>query len=341
MSDEALLYERRVRAPRFGRGQWLNSDQPLTLEGLRGQAVLVDIWEYSCINCLRTLPYVREWYRRYADKGLTIIGVHTPEFAFGRERQQIEAAVQELDIRYPVLMDNNQETWDAFANRFWPSKYLIDPQGYIRYDSHGEGGYDDFERAIQAVLLESNPHLDLPPVMQPLRDEDRPGAVCYRATPELHAGFQRGALGNPEGYAKGVPVFYSMPEERWNGAFYVTGAWQAGDDYLSYQGHSEGIIQLPYEAVEVNAVLTPHPDTVERMIHPQTVSVEIWQDDLPLLENQQGSDVSAGRVLVDRPRMYNLVRNPDFGQHELSLRVKTRGFALYAFSFTACVREDG
>lgn len=339
MSDEALLYERRIRAPHLGRGQWLNTDQPLTLEGLRGQAVLVDIWEYTCVNCLRTLPYIHEWHNRYASKGLTVIGVHTPEFPFGRERQQIETAVETLDIHYPVLMDNNFETWDAFANRFWPSKYLIDPQGYIRYSSHGEGGYDTFERAIQAVLLEHNPHLDLPPIMQPLREEDRPGAVCYRATPELHTGFQRGALGNPEGYAKGVPVFYSLPEERLNGAFYVAGAWQGGDDYLSYQGHSEGIIRLPYEAVEVNAVLTPHPDTVERMIHPQTVTIEVWQDDRPLAEDHWGSDVSAGRVLVDRPRMYNLVRNVDFGQHELALRVTTRGFALYAFTFTACVRE--
>lgn len=335
-----LLQPRHVRAPQLGAGQWLNTAQPLTLAGLRGQAVLVDIWEYSCVNCLRTLPYLREWHNRYASKGLTIIGVHTPEFPFGRERQQVEAAVRELDIPYPVLMDNQFETWDAFANRFWPAKYLIDAQGYIRYSSHGEGGYEAFERAIQAVLLDANPDLDLPPVMQPLRDEDREGAVCYRPTPELHAGLQRGALGNPEGYAGGVPMFYRMPEERWAGAFYVEGAWQAGDDYLSYQGQHEGVVRLPYEAVEVNAVLTPHPDTVERMIHPQTVQVEIWQDDRPLAEAHLGADVYAGQVQVDRPRMYHLVRNPGFEQHELTLRVKTRGFALYAFSFTGCVRED-
>src|SRR5690606_33041538 len=129
-------------------------------------------------------------------------------------RQQIEAAIEELDIRYPVLMDNNFETWDAFANRYWPAKYLIDQRGYIRYQSHGEGGYADFERAIQAVLLEGNADLDLPPVMQPLRDEDRPEAVCYRPTPELHAGLNFGALGNPQGYASGAPMLYSMPEER-------------------------------------------------------------------------------------------------------------------------------
>ncbi len=338
---DSLLNRRQVRAPEFGRGQWLNSEHPLMMTGLRGQAVLVDIWEYTCINCLRTLPYLREWHRRYADKGLTIVGVHTPEFRFGRERQPLEAAIRDLDIPYPVLMDNQYETWDAFANRFWPSKYLIDQRGYIRFQSHGEGGYDEFERAIQAVLLEDQPELALPPVMQPLREEDRPGAVCYRPTPELSAGLHHGALGNPQGYASGAPVFYTMPEQRQRGAFYAEGAWQAGGEYLTFQGSAEGIIRLPYEAVEVNAVLTSHVEAVERMLHPQTVDVEIWQDDLPLPEARRGDDVTPeGRVLVDQPRMYNLVRNPDFEQHELTLRVRTRGFALYSFSFTGCIRPD-
>lgn len=335
---DSVLKQRQVRAPAFGRGEWLNTEHPLTMQGLRGQAVLVDIWEYSCINCLRTLPYLREWYRRYADKGLAIIGVHTPEFRFGRERQQIEAAINELDIPYPVLMDNQFETWDAFANRFWPSKYLIDQQGYIRYQSHGEGGYGDFERAIQAVLLEGDGDLQMPPIMQPLRDEDQPGAVCYRPTPELSAGLNYGALGNPQGYASGAPMLYTMPEERVRGAFYVGGAWQAGSEYMMFQGQTEGIIRLPYEAVEVNAVLTPHVDTVERMLHPQVIGVELFHDDGPLPEAHRGEDVTEdGRVLVDRPRMYNLVRNPGFEKHELTLRVRLRGFALYAFSFTGCV----
>lgn len=338
---DSLLNRRQVRAPEFGRGQWLNSEHPLMMTGLRGQAVLVDIWEYTCINCLRTLPYLREWHRRYADKGLTIVGVHTPEFRFGRERQPLEAAIRDLDIPYPVLMDNQYETWDAFANRFWPSKYLIDQRGYIRFQSHGEGGYDEFERAIQAVLLEDQPELALPPVMQPLREEDRPGAVCYRPTPELSAGLRYGALGNPQGYASGAPVFYTMPEQRLRGAFYAEGAWQAGGEYLAFQGSAEGVIRLPYEAVEVNAVLTSHVEAVERMLHPQTVNVEIWQDDLPLPEAHRGDDVTPeGRVLVDQPRMYNLVRNPGFEQHELTLRVRTRGFALYSFSFTGCIRPD-
>ena len=119
------------------------------------------------------------------------------------------------------------------------------------------------------------------------------------------------------------------------------GAWQAGEQFIAYQGQTEAIIQLPYEAVEVNAVLSPHDALVDRMVHPETTTVEIFQDEAPLSEAIRGEDVTEdGRVLVDRPRMYNLIRNPGFEQHELTLRVKTRGFALYAFSFTGCVKEN-
>jgi thiol-disulfide isomerase/thioredoxin len=340
--NDTLLAPRRIRAPELGRGEWLNTEHPLQLSSLRGCPLLVDFWEYSCVNCLRTLPYLREWNTRYASKGLITVGVHSPEFPFGRERTQIEMAVRELEIDYPVLMDNDFKTWDAYANRFWPSKYLIDQQGYIRYQSHGEGGYEAFERAIQAVLREGDPNLDLPPVMLPLRDEDRPGAVCYRPTPELHTGLDRGALGNPEGYGGSIPMVYTIPTKgRAPGSFYVSGAWKAGEQYFAYEGQTEALIQVPYDAVEVNAVLSPHVETIERMLHPEVVGVEIWQDDLPLTESVRGDDVTAdGRVLVDRPRMYNLIRNPGFERHELMLRVKSRGFALYAFTFTGCVKEE-
>jgi thiol-disulfide isomerase/thioredoxin len=338
--EKTLLKPRVLRAPEFKPGDWLNSDRPLTMAGLRGRAVLIDIWEYSCVNCIRTLPYIREWNRRYG-KWLTVIGVHTPEFPFGREKQQIEMAIREHDLNYPIYLDNNFAMWDAYANRYWPAKYLIDPDGYIRYQSAGEGGYGLFEEAIQAVLRENDTDLTLPPVMQPLRDEDRPGAVCYRPTPELHAGLDRGALGNPEGYGRGAPMLYMIPKERMRNAFYVSGAWQAGEQYLTYQGQTEAIIRVPYEAVEVNAVLTPYVEMVDRMVHPEPVSVEVWQDDKPLSEATYGDDLTSdGRVVVDRPRMYNLVRNKGFEQHELILRVRSRGFAMYAFSFTGCVKPE-
>lgn len=340
--ERNFLQQRNLHAPEFAAGEWLNSERPLMMRGLRGRAVLVDIWEYSCVNCLRTLPYLREWHRRYG-QWLTIIGVHTPEFPFGREKTQVEMAVREQEIAYPVYLDNDYAMWDAYANRYWPAKYLIDPDGYIRYHSYGEGGYATFEQAIQTVLREQDANRMLPPIMQALRDEDKPGAVCYRPTPELHGGLDRGALGNPEGYGRGVPMVYMMPTaaNRVRGSFYVSGAWQAGEQFLSYQGQTEALVHVPYEAVEVNAVLTPQVELVERMVHPEAAMVEVWQDERPLPDAIRGDDVSAdGRVMVDRPRMYNLIRNKGFEAHELTLRVKARGFALYAFSFTGCVKAD-
>jgi hypothetical protein len=148
----------------------------------------------------------------------------------------------------------------------------------------------------------------------------------------------RGALGNPEGYGR-LPMMYRLPKQRVLGAFYAAGVWQAGEQYLAFQGQTEGLLQVPYEAVEVNAVLSPHVEALERMLHPETVAVEVWQDDRPLTDVGRGADVGDdGRVRVDRPRMVNLVRNPGFERHELTLRVKSRGLAVYAFSFTGCVK---
>ena len=345
--DEFRVYpeQQKVRAPEFAAGHspadWINTERPLSLRSLRGRAVLIDIWDYSCINCLRTLPYIRAWHERYAPLGLVVIGLHTPEFTFGRERLQVELAVQELGVRYPVLLDNEFKTWHAYDNRFWPARYLIDHEGYLRYLSYGEGSYQEFERAIQTALREMNPDVALPPLLPLLREEDQPDVVMHRTTPDLRTGLQKGALGNPEGYAGGVPILYCLPAKRMNGAFYASGAWQASDEYFAYKGTSEGIIRLPYEATEVNAVLSPHHDTVERYLHPEAVTIEIWQDNQPPDPARRGADLSAeGRVLINRPRVYNLIRNPGFERHELTLRVSTPGFALYAFSFVGGVRPE-
>ena len=328
------------RAPEFPAVNWLNADQPLTLASLHGQATLIHFWDYTSIHCLRTLPYIKEWSQRYNDLGLTVIGVHSPEFAFGRERTQVELALQEMDVHYPVALDNDFAVWNAYNNVFYPAFYVLDSAGFVRYAHYGEGAYDELEAAIQAILRERDQRVSLPPLMTPLRPEDYPEVLRYRPTPQLRGGLQRGALGNPEGYAGGVPVIYSLPGQRKTGAFYVAGAWLADSQYIVYSGQHEGIISVPYEASEVHAILSPHPDTVERILHPLAVDVEIWQDDRPIHDHQRGADVTEdGRLIVNRPRAYNLIRNPKFESHELTLRVKTHGFALYAFAFTGAARD--
>jgi hypothetical protein len=327
------------KAPEFAPGYWINTAQPLTLASLRGKAALINIWDYSCVNSLRMLAYVRAWDQRYAQQGLVTVGIHTPQFAFGRERSQVEQAVVELDIHYPVMTDNDFRMWSAYHNRFYPALYLIDHRGNIRYQHYGAGNYAEIERALQLLLLERDAAVELPAILPPLRDEDDPNKPYHRPTRELRGGLHRGALGNPEGYAPNVPILYRLPDDRAPGAFYVAGAWVAAEQYLVYQGHSGGIIQIPYEAAEVYAVVSPNADTVERTLNPQTISIEIWQDDQPILGDRRGADLTEdGRLLVNRPRMYNLIRNPRLERHELTLRVQSRGFAIYGFAFIGSSR---
>lgn len=340
-----------VRAPDYAPGAWINSP-PLHIAALRGRVVLTDIWDFTCVNCIRTLPYLVEWQRRYADRGLTIVGVHSPEFEFAKDRRQVEAAARRFGLTYPVVLDNDYETWNAYANRYWPAHYLIDKNGTIRYSQFGEGGYREFERAIQALLRDVDPSVELPEPMPLLRDEDRPGAVCYRITPELHTGFDGGSLGNPEGYRLGAVMFYSLPEQRAQGYFYAAGPWRAADDHLASAGESSALI-LPYQAATVNAVMAPSGDPVELMLGiadpgaaPLTaVDVVITQNGRPLSPLEAGDDVTfdpGGRSLVrvDAPRMYSLARNPVFGRFELRLTPNRAGFAIYAFTFTSCVVPD-
>jgi thiol-disulfide isomerase/thioredoxin len=170
----------KVRAPEIGR-VWLNST-PLSFRQLRGRAVLVDFWDYTCVNCIRTLPYVQAWHERYRDKGLTVIGVHTPEFTFAQYESNVERGIREFGLTYPIVIDSDREIWKAFANRYWPTRYLLDQGGYLRYGHFGEGGYGECEQVIQELLREIDPDLNLPAFMEPVREADQAGAICYRAS---------------------------------------------------------------------------------------------------------------------------------------------------------------
>lgn len=346
--DDRLLAPRMVRAPEFAPGEWLNVEQPLTRERLLGRTVLIDFWDYTCINCIRTLPYVTSWYERYAACDFVVVGIHTPEFPFARSRTQVQSAIEEYGIRYPVLLDNDYANWDRYANRAWPTKYLIDRDGYIRYHVRGEGRYAETERAIQAALRLHNPDASFPPVMEPLRPEDQPGAACYPTTPELYAGYERGSLGNRQGYAMGSPIVYELPpaRERKEPFFYAGGIWRAGPESFSFAGQEMGRILLPYRAVGVNVVLSPSADPVEVTLNLRPAGVEprveVFQDGQPLTPENAGADIlyddgGITYILVDRPRMYELVRNPEYGAHELELIFRANGLALYSFTFTSCV----
>jgi thiol-disulfide isomerase/thioredoxin len=325
-----------VRAPEIGR-VWLNSP-PLSFRQLRGRVVLVDFWDYTCVNCIRTLPYVQAWHEKYRDKGLTVIGVHTPEFTFAQYESNVERGIRAFGLTYPIVIDSNRELWKAFANRYWPTKYLLDKDGYLRYGHFGEGGYIECEQTIQELLreTESGATLDLPEIMEPLREEDHPGAVCYRPSGELYLGHQRGRIGNDGGFKEDQVADYQFSGEAKENFFYASGRWASTVEYFEAAGEGPHSLKLRYEASGVNLVMAAPRGT--------PAEVRLLQDGKPLTPAQSGKDVrfrnAAGKtesyVVVDSPRMYFLLRNPDFGEYELALDCSP-GVAAFAFTFTGCV----
>ena len=297
--------------------------------------MLIDFWDYTCVNCIRTLPYVQAWHERYADKDLVVIGVHTPEFTFAQYESNVERGVREFGLTYPIVIDSNYELWKAFANKYWPAKYLIDKEGYIRGAHFGEGAYDETEQIIQELLREINPQAELPAIMEPLRETDFPEAVCFRPTPELYLGYRRGRIGNQSGFHEDGPAEYRISGEPEENFFYVQGTWTSTAEYLESTS-ADGKIVLPYSAGGVNLVMASRTQ--------QPIQVLLQQDGRPLskanatAETKFSSDGSS-YITVDRPRMYALVENHNFEAHMLELVPQSEGVAMYAFTFTTCVEK--
>ncbi len=216
-------------APEFvGITKWLNSD-PLTMASLKGKVVLIDFWTYTCINCIRTLPYVTSWYDKYHDKGFTVVGVHTPEFEFEKKTENVLAAIKQYNIHYPVAQDNNYATWNAYSNQYWPAEYLIDAKGIIRHVHFGEGEYEQTEKAIQDLLKEAGQDATMPLVT--LQDS----APKSQITPETYLGLTR-----REGY-----------KDIWT----LIGDWDIKDDYIASKSNSS--LDFKFSAAKVFLVITP------------------------------------------------------------------------------------
>ena len=282
---------------------WLNSE-PLEMDGLRGKVVLIDFWTYSCINCLRTLPHVRAWDESYRDDGLVVVGVHTPEFAFEREADNVRRAVRDLGVEYPVALDNGYGTWTAWQNRYWPAKYFVDRSGRLRYAHFGEGGYEESERVLRRLLAEES---DAELVSEGIADETPSG----EQTPETYLGYQRldrfvGSELVPDREAEyGIPDYIPLHGVAYGGRWTVEGERiVAGEDAR---------LRLPFHAHDVFLVLgtSGAPGSVE-------VSVD-------------GERV--GTVPVTVHDLYTLARIPgEKRDHVLDLRFSP-GTEAYAFTF--------
>jgi len=287
---------------------WLNSP-PLSLRQLRGSPVLIDFWDFTCVNCIRTLPYVVEWHQRYAPMGLQVIGIHSPEFYFGRAPEILERGIQEFGITYPVMLDNDFAAWKAFANKYWPSKYLIDGGGYLRYFHAGEGAYEETELAIQELLTERTPGLAMP-VPVPFSGPD-PGR-CLRPTPELYLGHRRGRIANAGGFAEDKEHLYSLGAGPQEDLVEIEGRWHSLPDCLQVAAPGARMV-LCYSASEVNLVMSGVGD------------VTVSANGQPL-----------GTVRVDRPRMYRLLQRQTFETALLDLTFDSPGIQVFAFTFGSC-----
>lgn len=319
--------------------KWLNSP-PLTMSALRGKVVLIDFWEYTCVNCIRTLPYLKAWNDKYKDKGLVIVGVHTPEFKFAREEPNVAHAIKSFNLTYPIILDSDYAVWNTYGNRFWPAKYLIDAQGYVRYFHFGEGGYEATEAKIQSLLREANPRVELPAITRPIRGTDRPGAVCYPVTPELYVGYERGAheetFGNPEGYHPEKSFTYKDPGRMEDGRIYLQGAWRSSPEAMISTRASttpRDYLRIRYHALEVNAVIKPEEG--------KPIRVWVTHDGRPVTRADAGTDIrwdddGQSFITVDRPRMYSLVHNARYGQRQLKLAPAESGLGIYSFTFVSC-----
>ncbi len=333
----------RIPAPELPVGlRWLNSP-PLTMAQLRGKVVIIDFWEYTCINCIRTFPYLKAWHSKYADKGLVILGVHTPEFKFARSADNVARGAKEFGLLYPLINDADQQVWKAYGNRYWPAKYLIDAKGNVRYYHFGEGGYRASELKIQALLREINPAVQLPEVETPVRTSDREGAVCYPVTPELYLGHERGVyegtLANREGYQPGKTIAYKDPGRWEDGLVYFNGRWTNHPEaMISTRPKSPGqdYVAIRYHALGVNAVLRPEQG--------KPVTVYVHHDGKPVAKADRGEDIkfdSLGRsyIVVDEPRMYHIIQNAKYGQRNLKLSPMDAGMGIYTFTFVSCEVE--
>ena len=301
----------RTPAPEFtGLAGWINS-APLTVAGLRGHVVLVDFWTFSCVNCVRTLPHLKALYSRYHSDGLVIVGMHSPEFDFEKVAANVRDAVSRLAVTWPVALDSQMQTWNAYANNYWPAEYLIDKEGRLAYTHFGEGDYDTTAAAVAQLLGRKAPAA---------QSVSPPGAAI---TPELYAGSARGTLADGERFgAQGRPVAYpdhGAPQA--TDLIQVTGTWADQREYL--EATAPGHVRLRFRASEVFVVAGSADSAL-------MVSVQV--DGAPPATGAAGPDLSGAELDVTRQDLFHVLTAQAAGYHLIDLSVPA-GFRLYTFTF--------
>jgi len=311
-----------------GATAWLNSP-PLDAAALRGKVVLVDFWTYSCINCLRSLPYIKSWYERYKDHGLVVIGVHAPEFAFEKDQGNVSRAVTELGIQYPVAMDNNYAIWRGFDNHYWPAHYFIDGAGKIRSHHFGEGDYEESEQTIRELLTAAG-FTNLPPAggeVQGAKGVQAAADMDSDESPETYVGYSRAksfvSLG---GFAEDRAKAYALPPSLALNDWGLSGKWTVGGQQAELDA-AGGRVVFRFVARDLHLVLGPGTDG-----KPVRFKVRIDGAD-PGASHGVDTD-AAGNGVVTEQRLYQLIRQAgDVGEHTFSIEFLDSGVQAYAFTF--------
>lgn len=309
-----------------GAVRWLNGN-PVTSEQLRGKVVLVDFWTYSCINCLRTLPYVKAWAEKYRDKGLVVIGVHTPEFAFERDEGNVRKALQKLGISYAVALDNDYTIWRAFKNQYWPAHYFVDARGRIRHHHFGEGKYAESERVIQQLLREAGATQVTQAITEVRADGLHQANGNDIQSPETYLGFERAVhFASAEKVMKNLAADYTAPANPTLNAWGLAGLWNVGAERATLAG-ATGRIVYRFHARDLHLVLGPGADG-------RPVRFKISVDGKAPGE-AHGIDVASdGSGTVTEQRLYQLVRQKgDIGDRTFTIEFLDPNVSAYAFTF--------
>lgn len=322
----------KTRAPEFPEHLvWLNSDA-LTMKSLRGKPVLIDFWTYSCVNCLRTLSHIKRWHKTYAELGLTVIGVHSPEFDFEKQEANVRRAIDDLGIEYPVVLDPDFAIWNLYANRVWPHVFLVDSLGAVVYDHQGEGGAVQTELAIQDALRVTGA-TKLPAIAP---DNVGGESVCYRATPETYLGYLRGHIGNAHEKLPDTEESFDDVAGHADDVSFLHGHWRIAPEFVEHTrtlAVATEYLRMSYSAFETNLVMGALDD--------REAIVDVTIDGQPIPASMSGADVvvdDAGNthIHVTNHRMYNIVRADHYHRATLRLGVKTAGLKMYAFTFGGC-----
>jgi cytochrome c biogenesis protein CcdA/thiol-disulfide isomerase/thioredoxin len=307
---------------------WLNSP-PLTPEALRGKVVMVDFWTYSCINCLRALPFVESWYEKYKDHGLVVIGVHAPEFAFEKDPNNVRHAVADLKVTYPVALDNDYAIWQAFNNQYWPAHYFIDATGRIRGHHFGEGNYDESEQTLRKLLTDAG-QTDLPPPGMGSAKAvgvQAPPDEAHDQSPETYVGYRRAEnFASPGGFSQDQPHRYSAPAALKLNQWALSGSWNV-DPEKAVLGAVPGKVEFRFYARDLHLVLGPSSDG-------KPVRFRVLLDGAAPAANHGADTDSSGAGAIDRQRLYQLIRQAgDVREHVFSIEFLDPGVQAYSFTF--------